>query len=467
MRENDLVSTSAATNLDRARIAELTEREQKRLDERTQGSRALYERARRALSGGVASAYQEREPWPIYLSHGRGSHVWDVDGTEMIDFHNGFGSMVQGHAHPAIVEAVQKRVELGTHFAAPTEDGVAVAEELSRRWGLPRWRFVNSGSEATMDAIRIARAATGRDTIVKIFGSYHGHHDYVMVSIGVPYDQIGDREHYESLPYGAGIPQAVVDMTIAVPFNDVDAMERRIVELFEQGRPPACVIMEPAMMNLGVVLPEPGYLEAVRDLTRRHDVLLIFDEVKTGLCIAPGGATERFGVEPDMVTLAKALGGGLPTGAIGGTEAAFEVVEKGTVYQVGTYNGNPLAMAAARASLLEVLTPAAYEHLESIEARLLEGCAGVLERYGLPGYTVGIGAKGCVVFAPEQIVDYESFKAHQDGELADLAWLYNMNRGVYMTPGREEEWTLSVAHTPEDCDVFIAAFDAMAADLTR
>jgi len=461
------MSAPATTDLDRARIAQLTEREQRRLDERTQGSRALYERARQALSGGVASAYQVREPWPIYLSHGRGSHVWDVDGTEMVDFHNGFGSMVQGHAHPAIVQAVRERVELGTHFAAPTEDGVAVAEELKRRWGLPRWRFVNSGTEATMDAIRIARATTGRETIVKIFGSYHGHHDYLMVSIGVPYEQIGDREHYVSLRYGAGIPQAVADMTIAVPFNDAGAMERRIEQLVEEGRPPACVIMEPAMMNLGVVLPEPGYLEAVRELTRRHDVLLIFDEVKTGLCIAAGGATERFGVTPDLVTLAKALGGGLPTGAIGGTEEAFEVVEKGTVYQVGTYNGNPLAMAAARASLEEVLTPGAYEHLEAIEARLLAGCAEVVERYGLPGYTVGIGAKGCVVFAPEPVVDYESFKAHQDGELADLAWLYNMNRGVYMTPGREEEWTLSVAHTHQDCDAFIAAFDEMAADLTR
>jgi glutamate-1-semialdehyde 2,1-aminomutase len=461
------MSAPATTDLDRARIAQLTEREQRRLDERTQGSRALYERARQALSGGVASAYQVREPWPIYLSHGRGSHVWDVDGTEMVDFHNGFGSMVQGHAHPAIVQAVRERVELGTHFAAPTEDGVAVAEELKRRWGLPRWRFVNSGTEATMDAIRIARATTGRETIVKIFGSYHGHHDYLMVSIGVPYEQIGDREHYVSLRYGAGIPQAVADMTIAVPFNDAGAMERRIEQLVEEGRPPACVIMEPAMMNLGVVLPEPGYLEAVRELTRRHDVLLIFDEVKTGLCIAAGGATERFGVTPDLVTLAKALGGGLPTGAIGGTEEAFEVVEKGTVYQVGTYNGNPLAMAAARASLEEVLTPGAYEHLEAIEARLLAGCAEVVERYGLPGYTVGIGAKGCVVFAPEPVVDYESFKAHQDGELADLAWLYNMNRGVYMTPGREEEWTLSVAHTHQDCDAFIAAFDEMAADLIR
>jgi glutamate-1-semialdehyde 2,1-aminomutase len=460
------MTIAPTAELDRAKITELTRREERRLDESTPGSQALYERARQTLAGGVASAYQAREPWPIYLERGSGSRVWDVDGAERIDFHNAFGSMPQGHAHPAITRAVQRRLELGTHFAAPTEDGVAVAEELRRRWGLPRWRFVNSGSEATMDAIRIARAQTGRETIVKIFGSYHGHHDYVMVSIGVPYEQIGDRENYASLPYGAGIPQSVADLTVPVPFNDAGAMERRIEGLFEEERPPACVIMEPAMMNLGVVLPEPGYLEAVRELTQRLGVLLIFDEVKTGLCIAAGGATERFGVEPDMVTLAKSLGGGLATGAIGGTEEAFEVVESGDVYQVGTFNGNPLAMAAARASLEQVLTPDAYELLEAREERLLRGCQGVIDGYGLPGYAVGIGAKGCVTFSPEPIVDYETFKAHQDKELADLSWLYNMNRGIYMTPGREEEWTLTVAHSPEDCDAFVAAFEEMAADLT-
>ncbi len=460
------MATHATAELDRTRIATLTAREQQRLDERTPESRALYERARKSLSGGVASAYQEREPWPIYLSHGAGSHVWDVDGNEMVDFHNGFGAMVQGHAHPAIVRAVRERVALGTHFAAPTEDAIVVAEELSRRFGLPRWRFVNSGTEATMDAIRIARAHTGRDTVVKIFGSYHGHHDYVMVSIGVPYEDIGDRENYASLPYGAGIPKAVSDMTVSVPFNDAGAMERRLERLFEEGRPPACVIMEPAMMNLGVVMPEPGYLEAVRELTRRLGVVLIFDEVKTGLCIAPGGATERFGVTADLVTLAKTLGGGLPAGAIGGSEELFDVVERGTVYQVGTYNGNPLSMAAARASLLEVLTPDAYEHLEALEERLLTGCQAVIDRYALPGYAVGVGAKGCVTFSPERIVDYETFKAHQDGEVSELAWLYNMNRRVFMTPGREEEWTLSVLHVPEDCDAFVAAFEEMAADLT-
>jgi len=460
------MSISATAELDRARIAELTDREQRRLDEATPASRAMFERARSALAGGVASAYQERHPWPIYLERGSGSRVWDVDGTERIDFHNGFGSMPQGHAHPAITRAIEQRLELGTHFAAPTEDAVFVAEELKRRFGLPRWRFVNSGSEATMDAIRIARAQTGRETIVKIFGSYHGHHDYVMVSIGVPYDEIGDRENYASLPYGAGIPQSVADLTVAVPFNDAGAMERRIERLFEEGRPPACVIMEPAMMNLGVILPEPGYLEAVRELTKRLGVLLVFDEVKTGLVVAAGGAIERYGVTPDIVTLAKALGGGVPSGAIGGTDEAFEPVEKGEVYQVGTFNGNPLAMAAARASLSEVLTPEAYELLERLEARLLKGCQDVIERHGLPGYAVGLGAKGCITFSPEPLVDYDSFKANQDGELADLAWLYNMNRRVYMTPGREEEWTLTVAHSEEDCDAFVAAFDELAADLT-
>ena len=457
---------STVTQIDRARIAELTAREEQRLNDRTSGSRAMFERARETLVGGVASSYQLRDPWPLYLSHGRGAKVWDVDGNELLDFHNGFGSMVQGHAHPTIERAVQERYALGTHFAVPTEDAIVVGEELKRRFGLPKWRYTNSGSEATMDGIRIARGVTGRDTIVKIFGSYHGHHDYVMVSIGVPYDEIGDRENYASLPYGAGIPQTVADMTVAVPFNDAPALERRIERLIEEGRKPACVIMEAAMMNLGVVLPEPGYLEAVRDLTKRHEIVLIFDEVKTGLAIAAGGATERFGVQPDMVTLAKTLGGGLPSGAIGATEEVFDVVETEKVYQVGTYNGNPLTMAASRASLLEVLTADAYEHLDALNDRLLTGCGAVIEHYRLPGYPVGVGAKGCVTFSPEKIVDYETYKANQDGELCDLAWLYNMNRGVFMTPGREEEWTLSVVHTLEDCDAFVAAFEEMAADLT-
>jgi len=460
------MATDTPVQLDRRRILELTEREIARLDERTPASGEMYRRARESLSGGVASTYQAREPWPIYLTTGDGAVVYDVDGNRMYDFHNGFGSMVQGHANPAIVRAVSQRVREGSHFAATTEDGVVVAEELKRRWGLERWRFVNSGSEATMDAIRIARGLTGRNTIMKIFGSYHGHHDAVMVSIGVEYSKIGDRENYASLPYGAGIPPEVTALTIAVPFNDAGAMERRIKHLEDEGRKPACVIMEAAMMNLGVVLPEPGYLEEVREITRRHGIVLIFDEVKTGLAIAAGGAVERFGVKPDMVTLAKTLGGGLPAGAIGGTEEVMRVVEDGTVYQVGTYNGNPLGMAAARASLFEVLTPDAYRLLDELNDRIVSECQAVIDRYNLPGYAVGVGAKGCVTFSPTKIVDYETFKANQDVEVTELAWLYNMNRGIFMTPGREEEWTLSVMHSHEAVDAYVKVFDEMARELT-
>ncbi|MGD0455200.1 MAG: aspartate aminotransferase family protein [Solirubrobacteraceae bacterium] len=457
---------ASTIEINRGRVEELTRVELEALDERTRGSAAMYERARRSLSGGVASSYQLRDPWPIYLERGAGARVTDVDGNTYWDFHNGFGSMVQGHAHPAIVQAVRERVALGTHFAAVTEDAIVVAENLAARFGLERWRFVNSGSEATMDAIRIARALTGRDTIMKIFGSYHGHHDAVMVSIGVAYDEIGDREDLASLPYGAGIPKVLSDLTIAVPFNDAGAMERRIERLIAEDRKPACVIMEAAMMNLGVVLPEPGYLEQVRELTSRHGIVLIFDEVKTGLAVAAGGATERFGVKPDMVTLAKTLGGGLPSGAIGATERVMSVVEDGSVYQVGTYNGNPLTMAAARASLERVLTPEGYRHLDALNDRILAGCEAVIERYGLPGYAVGVGSKGCVTFSPAAIVDYETFKANQDVAVTELAWVWNMNRGIYMTPGREEEWTLSVMHDDEAVDAYVRAFEEMAAALT-
>ena len=457
-----------AVIVDRKLIKELRAREEKRLQEQTPNSAKLYERARESLIKGVASSYQMRDPYPIYFTHGKGSRVWDVDGREFSDFHNAFGCMVQGHAHPAIVEAVRKRMELGSQFALPTEDSIIVAEHLKKNFKQPRWRFLNSGSEATMDAIRIARAHTGRDPIMKIMGSYHGHHDYVMVSIGcAEFKDRGPRNDYRSTPYGAGIPQGVADMTIPVPFNDADAMENRIERLIAEGRKPACVIMEPAMMNLGVVLPEPGYLERVREITQKHGIVLIFDEVKTGICTAAGGAVERFGVVPDMVTLAKALAGGLPASAIGMSEDIAEVVASGKVFQVGTYNGNPLCMAAARASLEEVMTPDAYAHLDAINDQLIEKCDAICEKYGFPGHTVGISSKGCVNFATGRITDYESFIEHQDVELCLLAWIYNINRGIIMAAGREEEWTLSISHDDDDVERWVVALEDIIRDVTR
>ena len=448
-------------------IAELMEKEEKILEKRTPKSYELYKRAVKCMPMGVASTYQARDPYPIYFSHGKGSRVYSIDGQDISDFHNGFGCMVQGHAHPVIVEAIKKRCELGTQFALPTEDSVVVAELLAKNFKLPQWRFVNSGSEATMDAIRVARAFTGRDTIMKIFGSYHGHHDYVMVSIGaLDYGKIGPRDNYASLPYGGGIPQASVDMTIAVPFNDAPMMEARLERLAAENRLPACVIMEPAMMNLGVVLPEDGYLQAVREITKKHGIVLIFDEVKTGICTAAGGAVERWGVVPDMITLAKALGAGLPSGAIGGTDEVMEVVNDGTVFQVGTYAGNPLSMAAARTSIEQVMTPAAYAHLDYLNDRLVKELDAVAKKYSFPGYTVGISSKGCVNFAPEKVTDYESFIRQQDHELVALAWLYNINRNVIIAPGREEEWTLSIQHTDEDIDRYVGAFEDLVRDVT-
>ncbi|HOT23002.1 MAG TPA: aspartate aminotransferase family protein [Thermoleophilia bacterium] len=451
----------------RKRIQELTEKEEKVLEERTPQSYELYQRAVKAMPMGVASTYQARDPYPLYFTHGKGSRIFSVDGLELSDFHNGFGCMVQGHAHPVIVETIKKRCELGTQFALPTEDSIAVAEILAKNFKLPQWRFVNSGSEATMDAIRVARAYTGRDKIMKIFGSYHGHHDYVMVSIGaVDYGQIGPRDNYASLPYGGGIPQSVADMTIPVPFNDAPMMEARLERMAAENDLPACLIMEPAMMNLGVVLPEDGYLQAVRDITRKYGIVLIFDEVKTGICTAAGGAVERWGVVPDMVTLAKALGAGLPSGAIGGTDEIMEVVSSGKVFQVGTYAGNPLSMATARASLERVMTPDAYKHLNYLNDRLIKECDAVCAKYDFPGYTVGISSKGCVNFAIGKITDYESFIKNQDHELVALAWLYNINRGVIIAPGREEEWTLSIQHNDEDIDRYVNAFEELVRDVT-
>jgi glutamate-1-semialdehyde 2,1-aminomutase len=445
------------------RIAALTEAENERFRNRTGRSAEAYRRALEVMPGGVPSSFQVNDPWPVYLSRGVGSRVWDVDGNEYVDFHNGFGVMCIGHANPAVGAVVKARIDEGTHFAAPTAGSIAVADELKRRFGLPQWRFTNSGTESTMDAVHLARGATGRDVILKIEGSYHGHHDSVMVSVYPPLEALGPRDQPISVPYGGGIPKALTELTRAVPFNDAEALAS---VLERGGEQVAGLIMEPAMMNINIVPPRPGYLERVRELTLAHGVKLIFDEVKTGVTIAAGGATERFGVTPDMVTLAKATCGGYPGGAIGMSEELAAVVAEGTVSQYGTFNGNPLVMAAAEATLTQVLTDDVYERFEQTNRRLLDECRRIIERYSLPAYTEGLGAKGCVVFSPEPLREYRDYLTKVDDELSHLAWLYHMNRGIFMTPGTEEEWTLSIAHSEEELQRYIDAFEAFAADVT-
>ena len=239
-------------------VAALTEREKGRLLERTRRSGEYFERARQVMPGGVPSSFQRNDPWPTYIERGVGAQVWDVDGNEYLDFHNGFGVMCVGHANPVIAAAVKARMDHGTHFAAPTEGSIVVAEELRRRWGLPHWRFTNSGTESTMDAVHLARGLTGHDVIIKIEGSYHGHHDAVMVSVKPPADQMGDRDHPNAIPYGLGYAAGTAEGTRPVPFNDAEAVERVLVEL--EGKV-AGLILEPAMMNINIVRPVDGYLE--------------------------------------------------------------------------------------------------------------------------------------------------------------------------------------------------------------
>ena len=449
--------------IDRKRLAALTEAQQERFRNNTGSSARTFERAVKVMPGGVPSSFQENDPWPVYIERGRGSRVWDVDGNEYVDFHNGFGVMCIGHANPTVGAAVKARIDEGTHFAAPTDGSIAVAEELSRRFGLPQWRFNNSGTEATMDAVHLARGATGRDVILKIEGSYHGHHDTVMVSVYPPLEALGARDDPISVPYGGGVPRALSELTRAVPFNDADALQSVLEKIGEQV---AGLIMEPAMMNINIIPPREGYLERVRELTAEHGVKLIFDEVKTGATISPGGATARFGVAPDMITLAKASCGGYPGGAIGMSEELAAIVADGTVKQYGTFNGNPLVMAAAEATLTEVLTDDVYERFEASNRRLLDGCQEIIDGYDLPAYTEGMGAKGCVIFSPQRMYEYRDYLSKVDEELSTLAWLYHMNHGIFMTPGVEEEWTLSIAHSDEDLQRYLDAFEAFARDVT-
>jgi glutamate-1-semialdehyde 2,1-aminomutase len=444
------------------RVEELLAREVSSFRDRTPRSGRLYERAAAAMPFGVASSFQAGDPYPIYLERGAGSKVFDVDGNEYIDYHNGFGTMAVGHAHPAVRAAIERAAANGTHFAATTEDAILLAEEIKRRFGVDQVRFTNSGTEATMDAVRLARAASGRDVLLKIEGSYHGHHDAVMYSIVPSMDSSGPSERPWTVPFSRGIPPETADSTSIVPFNEVDALRTTLED--NRGRIGA-LIMEPIMMNIGIVMPMPGYLEAVRKLCDEHSVVLIFDEVKTGATVAAGGATELLGVQPDLICLAKSIGGGTPIGAFAGKAEIMEEIEKG-VAALGTFNGNPLSMAAGLATLTEVLTPEAYERLGKLGTRLASGCQEALDRAGITGVTTDLGCKGSITFRDRPIERYRDF-AEVDDSLFDASWYWLINRGIFQTPGKEEQWTISVQHDESDIDRFIEVFSDYCEAVTR
>jgi glutamate-1-semialdehyde 2,1-aminomutase len=333
-------------------------------------------------------------------------------------------------------------------------------------------RFVNSGTEATMDAVRVARAATGRDRIVKMEGSYHGHHDAVLFSVVPEADALGLRENvsgesadssgtaYTTRPTSKGVPRSMWNDTIIVPFNDAGALD----ELFrEHGGEIAAVILEPVMMNVGIIVPEPGYLQALRDLCDRNGSVLIYDEVKCGGTIAYGGATERYGVRPHLAAWAKAIGGGATIGAFGGEAEIMDFVTKGAAQQ-GTFNGNPLSAAAGLAALTEVLTKDAYDQLGKLGTMLAEGCDRAIEDSGVPAHTVDLGAKGCVSYRKEPLRNYRDF-LETNADLYYASYPYMVNRGIFMTPGDEEQWTISVQHTEDDVQRYIDAFGEFCSEL--
>ncbi len=435
----------------------ITEQEQVMLA-RTSRSQALRAEAGTVLAGGVSSSWQDAPPCAVWIAEGRGSRVWDADGNEYSDFHGGFGVGVAGHAHPAIVAAVTEQVRRGTHFAQPVEDSIIVARELARRFGLPLWRYNNSGTESTMDAFHLMRIATGRPKVLKVEGSYHGHHDSAQVSTYPDADAAGSALAPHSVRYNAGIPEAFAELTVIVPFGDLEAVERALTTHAGQV---AGMIIEPIMMNIGLIPAPAGYLQALKDLLHAHGAYLAFDEVKTGFGVAAGGATEVFGVQPDLVCVAKAMAGGLPCGAIGGVPELMNLITDRVYEQVGTFNGNPLTMAAARATLTEVLTDDAYRHLDVLRERQVAGCERVLAEYGLPGYVQAMGAKGAVIFT-DHLNNYRDFLDYDD-QWGNAHWLFQQNGGVALPPwGKCEQWTMSVQHQTDDVDRFVTNFETMA-----
>jgi glutamate-1-semialdehyde 2,1-aminomutase len=401
-------------------------------------SEALFRRAQQIIPGGVNSpvrAFQSVGGNPPFIARGEGSHIFDADGNEYIDYVGSWGPLLLGHRHPAILDAIEKALAIGTSFGAPTEQEVDLAAAICDAVpSIEMVRLVNSGTEATMSAIRVARGFTGRDLIVKFEGCYHGHVDSLLVKAGSGLATLGIADTQ-------GVPKAFCDTTIALPYNCPDAVE----EAFRtHGDGIAAVIVEPVVGNMGCVPPLPGFLEALRAITARHDALLIFDEVMTGFRVAFGGAQQRFAIRPDLTTLGKVIGGGLPVGAYGGRRDIMnKVAPVGPVYQAGTLSGNPLAVAAGLAMLRHLKAhPEVYDQLESRAAEL---CADPPA-----GITVNrVGSMFTFFFTGGPVTDYESAK-RSDTVRFGRFFRAMLERGIYLAPSQFEAAFVSAAHSEED-----------------
>jgi len=416
----------------------------------------LFEQAQALFPGGVNSpvrAFGAVGGTPRFMVRGEGSRVYDADGNGYIDYVGSWGPLVLGHAHPRVVEAIERAAAAGTSFGAPNPYEIELAEAImSAMPFIERLRFVSSGTEACMSALRLARAFTGRDMILKIAGCYHGHGDSLLVNAGSGSITFG-------VPSSAGVPAALAELTVVVPYNDTEAIERAFAAAPDKI---ACCIIEPMAANMGLVLPQPGYLQALVDIAHRRGALVIFDEVITGFRVARGGAQALYGIAPDLTCLGKIIGAGLPVGAFGGrADVMKRLAPEGDVYQAGTLSGNPLAMAAGAACLRELSQSGVYERLETLGARLEAGLRTAIDELGLRAQIHRQGSVFTLFFNAQPVRDLKSVLASDAKAYARL-FHFALDRGVSLAPSAFEVGFISLAHSPADIDDTI---DVLAAAL--
>jgi glutamate-1-semialdehyde 2,1-aminomutase len=420
----------------------------------TMRSTHLYEEAQQLIPGGVNSpvrAFKAVGGSPLFIERGQGAYIYDVDGNRFIDYVGSWGPLIHGHAHPAIVKAISETAARGTSYGAPTELESHLARLITQAMpAVEMVRFVNSGTEATMSALRLARAFTRRDRIIKFAGGYHGHADMLLVTAGSGVMTLG-------APDSPGVPQAATAYTLVAPYNDLNA----VATLFHQFPDDiAAVIVEPVAGNMGCVPPAPGFLAGLRDLTTRYRALLIFDEVITGFRVAYGGAQSLYGITPDITCLGKIIGGGLPAAAYGGRrDIMLMVAPAGPMYQAGTLSGNPLAMAAGIAQLQLLQQEGTYARLEELAARLEAGIARAAANTGIPIYQTRVGSMFTTFFTDAPVTDYASAKRADTRRYARYFWQM-LKHGIYLAPSQFETAFLSLAHTEADIDATIAAATA-------
>ncbi|QLH74300.1 MAG: glutamate-1-semialdehyde 2,1-aminomutase [Methanomassiliicoccales archaeon] len=424
---------------------------------RSEGSAALYSEAKRYLPGGVSSPVRAYGPYPLYIKAGKGPMIYDVDGNEYIDYCMGFGPLILGHARKEVVDALRAQLDLGTLYGAPVEKELHMARLLHRHYpSMEMMRFVSSGTEATMHAIRLARGHTGRKKLIKVEGAFHGAHDPVLVRAGS-----GATTH--CAPDSLGIPDEVTRNTLLVPYNDIRAVRRTLLE--NKGEV-AAMILEPVIGNAGPILPKDGYLQELRELTSQHDVLLIFDEVITGFRLAMGGAQQYFNVRPDITVLGKIAGGGLPFGAFGASsEIMSSVSPLGKVYQAGTFSGNPLSLTAG-IETISVLEKEGHDGLSHQGERMRNGLRSILDELHLGFQVVGIGSMFQIFFTEQEVNDYADAK-RCDPSLFKKMFDHLLEKGIYLPPSQYETNFLSTAHTAEVIDRTLDGFAEALSEVFR